>query len=470
MSFQQALSGLNATSKNLDVIGNNIANASTYGFKNSRAEFADMYANSLGSASGSTTGIGVNVAAVAQQFTQGNITATENPMDIAINGAGFFQVTDGSGPPLYSRNGQFKVDRDGYIVNNEGLQLMGFPEGSGSASAEALRLPTGGVPANATSAIEMEVSLDSGGAFTNPTVQAQQRLDDAQTAYDAAADALAADPTNQTLIDAADDAQEALTAATDALADISAGPQIDFNDRETYSYVTSLTIYDSLGSPITMSYYFQKTASDTYDVYITANGAPISADADDNPQPSTTVSFRGNPAGAPVSPVEDVLVDIAAGTNANGAATLPLVGVAINLDGMRQSDGSAGVTNISQDGYARGELSSIIVEGDGTVMARYSNGQSRPAGQIELATFRNPQGLQPRGNNTWIATFASGTPVPGQPGSGNLGVLQAGALEEANVDLTKELVSMITAQRNYQANAQTIKTIDAVMQTLVNLR
>jgi flagellar hook protein FlgE len=122
MSFQQGLSGLNATSKNLEVIGNNIANANTFGAKVSRAEFADMYAAALNGAGASSIGIGTNLAAVAQQFTQGNITTTENPMDLAINGAGFFQVSDGNSPVTYSRNGQFKVDREGYIVNNGGLR------------------------------------------------------------------------------------------------------------------------------------------------------------------------------------------------------------------------------------------------------------------------------------------------------------------------------------------------------------
>jgi flagellar hook protein FlgE len=149
---------------------------------------------------------------------------------------------------------------------------------------------------------------------------------------------------------------------------------------------------------------------------------------------------------------------------------LPITGVQLDVSGARHYGAPFGVTNLTQDGYAPGQLVGIMIENNGIVTARYSNGQSRPAGQIEVANFRNPQGLQPLGGNAWAATFTSGDPVRGTPGDGNLGVLQAGALEESNVDLTGELVNMITAQRTYQANAQTIKTQDAVMQTLVNLR
>ena len=420
MSFQQGLSGLNASSKNLEVIGNNIANSNTYGSKVARGEFSDVYANALNGSGASTVGIGTTLAAVSQQFTQGNITATGNSMDLAINGSGFFQVSDGLNPALYSRNGQFKVDREGYIVNNDALRLMGYPaDGTGvvqPGNARPLQLPSAGINPQPTSEIEIEMNLDSRVATTAPT----------------------------------------------------AGPAIDFSDASTYNNATSLAVYDAKGQDVALTYYFQKAGTDSWNVFVTANGTPVNGTAA-LPLPTTTITFPAN-GGAPTAPVGPVLFNIPATTNAAGAQTLPMTGVALDLDGATQYGAGFGVTNLSQNGYAPGQLTGISIENNGIVMARYSNGQTKPAGQIELATFRNPQGLQPRGGNVWARSYASGDPIIGVAGEGNLGVLKSGALEESNVDLTAELVSMITAQRVYQANAQTIKTQDQVLQTLVNLR
>jgi len=420
MSFQQGLSGLNATSKNLEIIGNNIANSNTFGAKVSRGEFSDVYAAALNGAGTNAVGIGTTMAAVSQQFTQGNITSTDNPMDLAISGAGFFQVSDGANPALYSRNGQFKVNQEGFIVNNQGLRLVGYAaDGTGviqPGNAVPLQLPTAGIKPNATSEIQMEMNLDSRAATTAPT----------------------------------------------------AGPAIDFNDPTTYNNATSVTVYDAKGQNVALTYYFQKSATDTWNVFVTANGAPINGTLA-APVATTTLTFPPT-GGAPLSPVGPTAFDIPASTNAAGAQTLAMTGVMLDLDGATQYGAGFGVTDLSQDGYAPGQLTGINIEDNGIVMARYSNGQSKPAGQIELATFRNPQGLQPSGGNAWARTFASGDPIVGVAGQGNLGVLQSGALEESNVDLTAELVNMITAQRIYQANAQTIKTQDQVLQTLVNLR
>jgi flagellar hook protein FlgE len=420
MSFQQGLSGLNATSKSLEVIGNNIANSNTFGAKSARAEFADVYASALNGAGSNAVGIGVRVAAVSQQFTQGNITTTENPMDLAVNGAGFFQVTDGINPTLYTRNGQFKIDREGFIVNNEGLQLMGYPADNQGliqpGMARALQLPTAGINPNATTEIEMEMNIDSRAGVTAPV----------------------------------------------------SGAQIDFTDPSTYNNATSVTVYDQRGQDVALTYYFQKSATDTWNVFVTANGTPINGTAA-APLPSTTMTF-GPSGNAPTAPVGPVSIDIPATTNALGGQTLPITGIQLDLGATTQHGAAFGVTNLTQDGYAPGQLTGINMEGTGIIMARYSNGQSRPAGQIELANFRNPQGLAPMGGNLWTRSHASGDPVVGVPSEGNMGSLTAGALEESNVDLTGELVNMITAQRVYQANAQTIKTMDQVMQTLVNLR
>ena len=420
MSFQQGLSGLNATSQNLQIIGNNIANANTFGSKVARAEFSDVYASALNGSGANAIGIGTTLAAVAQQFSQGNITTTENPMDLAINGAGFFQVSDGNNPPLFTRNGQFKVDREGFIVNNASMRLMGYrADEQGTVQpgqAVPLRLPTAGVSPSPTSEIAIEMNLDARQAVTLP----------------------------------------------------GAGPQIDYSDAETYNNATSLTVYDAKGQEVALTYYFQKSATDTWNVYATANGVTIAGTAA-APEPVTTIEFPAD-GSVPTAPLVPVSFDVPASTNLQGAQTLAITGVMLDVGGATQFGSPFGVTDLRQDGYSAGLLTSISIEADGVINARYSNGRSRPAGQVEIATFRNPQGLQPTGDSAWARTLASGDPVAGVPGEGSLGLLQAGALEESNVDLTGELVSMITAQRSYQANAQTIKTQDQVLQTLLNLR
>jgi flagellar hook protein FlgE len=421
MSFQQGLSGLNASSRNLEVIGNNVANASTVGFKGSRTEFADIYASTLFGSGQNVPGIGVNIAAIAQQFSQGNISTTGNQMDLAINGTGFFQLADAQGTTLYSRSGQFKVDRTGNIVNNQRQQLLGYPaDAQGQivpGRARPLQLPTAGVQPRATDRINMEINLDVRSAVTLPA----------------------------------------------------AGNRIDLNNPTTYNNATSVTVYDATGQDVALTYYFQKTAADNWNVYVTANGTPLSVDAAGVPQPTTTMQFPPN-GSAPTAPAAAIAINIPATTRTGGATTLPIPGVQLDLTKATQFGSSFSVTNLTQTGFAPGELTGVNIESNGLVMARYSNGQSRPAGQLELATFRNPQGLLPQGGNAWAVSFTSGDPIVGLASTGNFGALQSGAVEDSNVDLTGELVNMITAQRAYQANAQTIKTQDSVLQTLVNLR
>ncbi|HWH82429.1 MAG TPA: flagellar hook protein FlgE [Burkholderiaceae bacterium] len=417
MSFQQGLSGLNASSKNLEVIGNNVANANTVGAKASRAEFGDMYATAI---SGTNVGIGVNLQAVTQQFTQGNITTTDNPLDLAINGSGFFEVSN-NGTTLYTRNGQFQANKDGFITTNTGMKLIGYPASKDGTiqpgAAVPLQLPTSGVDPNPTGKVTIEMNLDARKATTLPATT----------------------------------------------------PQIDFTDATTYNDATSVTVFDAKGQDVALTYYFQKSATDTWNVYATANGTSVNVDASGNPLPVTTINFPSN-GGTPTAPLATVPFTVPSTTNANGAITLPITGVALDVTGATQFGSGFGVTSMVQDGYAAGQLTGVTIEKSGIVMATYSNGQSKPAGQLELASFRNPQGLTPLGGNMWARSYASGDPTVGTPSSGNLGALQAGALEESNTDLTGELVDMITAQRVYQANAQTIKTQDQVLQTLVNLR
>jgi len=247
-----------------------------------------------------------------------------------------------------------------------------------------------------------------------------------------------------------------------------AGAPIDFADPSTYNNATSQTVYDVKGQEVALTYYFQKTGTDTWNVYVAANGTPL-ATSGGNPAPSTTITFPTN-GGTPTAPAGTVALDIPSVSNAVGAVTVPITGVALDLSGATQYGAQFGVTDLQQDGYSAGQLIGAQIDANGVISARYSNGETRPAGQLELATFRNPQGLQPMGGNAWVVTAASGGPIVGTPGSGNLGVLQAGALEESNVDLTAELVNMIVAQRSYQANAQTIKTQDQILQAIVNLR
>jgi flagellar hook protein FlgE len=418
MSFQQGISGLNATARNLDVIGNNIANANTIGAKSSRLEFADMYSSALGGSGTKQGGVGVAVAAIAQSFSQGSITSTSNPLDMAISGNGFFQVKTRDDQVQYTRNGQFKLDREGYIVNNNGHRLMGYAADAAGivqpGQARDLRLPTAAIEPRATAQITVTANLDSRQAITEPA----------------------------------------------------GGPSIDFTNALTYNSATSVNAVDGNGKDVVVTLYFQKSAAETWNVYATANGEPVGGTP---AMPITTMTFPATGA-APTSPAAPLTVDIPAGTVVNGVGTMPINGVSLDLTGFTQFAAPFGITQLDQDGYGAGALTGVVVDPSGQILANYSNGRTRPVGQIELANFTNLNGLQPLGGNEWSRSVASGEPVLGTPGSGNIGMLQTSALEDSNVDLTSELVSMMIAQRVYQANAQTIKTQDQVLQTLVNMR
>ena len=407
MSFQQGLSGLNAASKNLDVIGHNIANANTTGMKSSRAEFAELYANAMGSAGGINQGIGVEVNTVSQQFTQGNLSVTGNSLDVAINGNGFFQIDMPNGSRAYTRDGSFKLTKDGQIITNDGGSLLGItaaPDGT---------IPTGGVIG--------PLILPSGGETkAERSTELNMRFN---------LDATAPIPTGT--------APSGLT------------PPIE-------TYGTSARAFNSLGTEIPISIYFQKTGLNTWDTWTSVDGGALTN--------SGTMTF-GNDGELTSSPT---LTDLTLAESDGTTFTVDL-----NLERATQFGSSKfSVTKATADGQAPGKLTAINIDESGIVMGVYSNGKTLAAGQIQLATFTNPQGLAPIGGNLWMATPSSGLEptATGVPGTGNLGVVRAGALEDSNVDLTKELVNMMTAQRTYQANAQTIKTQDQVMNTLLNLR
>ena len=421
MGFQQGLSGLNATSKNLDIIGNNIANANTFGAKSSRAEFADVYANSINGAGGSSVGIGVSLETVAQQFTQGNISTTGNPLDLAINGRGFFQVQRPAGDTAYTRNGQFKLDREGFVVDNIGNKLQAQPwddaVGRAVGDAQPIRLQAGlGAPV-------------ATGAGTDPALRGIR-----------------------------------MSVNLDAASAMSTAP-LSFNAPSSYNYATSQTLYDSQGAPVTMNYYFRKTAADNWDVYATVNGQPF-----DGPSPATglVTSLTFDSTGALTSPTTPPTINVI-DPRATPSATL-FNALPLNFGGSSQYASGFSVSELKQDGYASGQLTGITFDDSGVVKASYSNGRTQNLSQLQLVDFSNLQGLQPIGANLWRSTFASGDPSSGgPPGTGTYGALQSGALEESNVDLTGELVNLITAQRLYQANAKTISTQDQVLQTLVNI-
>jgi flagellar hook protein FlgE len=415
MGFAQGVSGLNASASNLDVIGNNIANSGTIGFKAGTAQFSDVYA-------GSRVGLGTQVAGVSQNFTSGAVQTSSRALDVAIvNGDGFFRLASPGGEVAYSRNGQFNMDKDGFIVNSAGLQLTGYPVGANGSvaggSPAPLQLPTTAMQPNSTKNIAAQFNLDS------------RSLTPTATPFDA---------TNST----------------------------------TYNYANAVSVYDSLGNSHELSTFFVKTGSNSWEAYATADGKPLAtggalatavppAAPAAGPQSALSFDTNGNLTSAPSI--------VFTGLNfGNGAGPLAF---AVNVAGTTQFGNVNDVKKLTQDGFTSGVLTSYAINQDGTVTGKYSNEQTKALGQIVLSSFVNPNGLQPKGDNVWAETSASGQPLTGTPGEGTkMGSLTSGALEASNVDLTSELVNLIIAQRTYQANAQTVKTQDQVMQTLVNMR
>jgi len=400
MSFSQAVSGLNAASSNLDVIGNNIANSATSGFKSSTAAFADMFA-------GSQTGLGTKVSAVIQNFGDGAINATGRNLDVALSGNGFFRLEDSNGSVYYSRNGQLQRNADGYLVNTEGLQVTGYPVTGSPATVQTgadpvpIMIPTTQLPAKATTQGALQANLNSSDAL--PTMM-----------------------------------------------------PFDAKEVNSYNAKSSMTVYDSQGNDHQLDLYFVKTANNQWQVYpIDSSTGEASADF--------TMSFDEN--GQLTSDAtQSITIQGSNGAAANQALTLDFTGSS------QQNTGETQFGNPKQDGYAPGDLTGFTINDDGTIIGSYSNQRTQAMGQIVLSSFTNSEGLQPMGDNLWSESSSSGQPAIGTPGSGNFGTMTAGALEASNVDLSKELVNMIVAQRNYQSNAQTIKTQDQILNTLVNLR
>ena len=403
MSFRTAISGIRASSADLNVIGNNIANVSTTGFKASRAEFADVFAASSTGVSANAVGQGVNTARVAQQFTQGNITFTDNGMDLAISGGGFF-ILDDNGTQVYSRDGAFGVDREGYVVNSSGQRLMAFSvdaNGNVTGALSELQISTANTTPQPTTNIDLGANLDS--AESLPTV----------TTFDPA-------------------------------------------DTSSFNHTTATTIYDSLGGAHLMQFFFVKTGTNAWDLHTTVDGTAVGG--------ANAMTFTNT--GALSTPASGTITLPSFTPSGGGAAMTPT----IDLNEMTQFGVDFTVNNIVQDGFTAGTLASVDIDSQGNVFARYTNGQAAVQGQVALATFANPQGLRALGQNTWAATFEAGDAVINAPGSSSVGNVQAGALEDSNIDLSEELVKLIVAQRNFQANTEVIQTEDATTQAVINIR
>ncbi|TAA45310.1 MULTISPECIES: flagellar hook protein FlgE [Pseudoxanthomonas] len=406
MSFRISLSGMNAASSDLNVVSNNIANSNTTGFKSSRAEFGDVFAASVYGVSSNATGAGARLQRVAQQFTQGNIDFTGNSLDMAVSGQGFFTLSD-NGTTVYSRAGNFSTDASGYVVNPSGQRLQVFAPNDDGTTFNTGKLS--------------DLQLATGDAPPKVTtkVQASVTLPGNATA-----------PTNS-----------------------------PFNaaDPTTYSQTTSLTVYDSLGAAHTQSLYFSKTANpNEWTVQTQIDGVSVGG--------AQTLTYDSS--GALVSPANGQLA-LPAYTPPGGAGAMAL---SLDLSKSAQYGQKFAVSALNQDGYGTGSLSGISVSSEGVVQASYSNGVTKAIGQVALSSFASPQGLQQKGDNAFAETFASGQAVRGAAGTSDFGLVQGGALEASNVDQTAELVNMISAQRNFQANAQMIQTQDQITQTIINLR
>ncbi|MGY6269866.1 flagellar hook-basal body complex protein [Achromobacter denitrificans] len=489
MGFGQGLSGLNAAAQNLDVIGNNIANSGTVGFKSSTTSFADVYASSR-------VGLGVKVAAINQRFTVGTVNGGGGEYDIAIDGAkGMFRVTDQSGAVMYTRNGEFLVDKNNFIVNAQGYRLTGYPAGAIGANPVELQLPMANVAPKATSTATTVANLDANAKVIYTTNTTTDPGSDGSvtlggTAYTFTRDSTGAltwidIPPDGTYVEGTETVEIANGDGTITSGDIKLvtgyseyvaptvelGKPFDPTVSSTYTNASPMTVYDSLGnSHQVMQYFVKRPAGATgseYEVYYTMDGKPMAPTTEAggvwNSGPTVlTFNNAGTLTSAPV---------VSLSFAQPGGTSTPSDPLNISLDytGTTQY-GSSYKLVAKPDGYTSGEFSGINIGGDGSLVASYTNGETQIVGTIVLADFSNLQGLQPVGNNAWTETAASGQPILGQPGTNGLSKVVGQATESSNVDMSKELVNMIIAQRTYQANSQTIKTQDEIMQVLMNLK
>ena len=407
MAFNQAISGLKAAENELNVIGNNVSNAATTGFKKSRVEFSDVFGVSSIGGSGNNIGRGVDTARVAQQFEQGSVSFTDNALDLAVSGQGFFQLNNG-GERLYTRDGAFSLDKDGFIVNSKGYQLMAFGAdtvGNINGALSPLQLSQANNAPKASTAVTFGANFDA-----------------------------------------------------NATAPIT--PIFNPLDSTSYNEPTALNVFDSLGGAhLQQMYFVRDTAAvtpNTWQMHTYVDGTKVGG-------PDAIVF---DTAGLLQTPANGQ-IPIAAFTPGPGVNPMNVI---TTLSGSTMFGAPFGVNKLTQDGYTTGSLAGVDIDQQGVILARFTNGQSAVQGQVSLANFPNPQGLRPAGGNNWQASFAAGVVLEGKPGTASLGLIQGGALEESNVDLSSELVALIIAQRNFQANTEVIKTADSVIQSVINIR
>ncbi|MCZ6893511.1 MAG: flagellar hook protein FlgE [Gammaproteobacteria bacterium] len=404
MPFNTAISGLQAAQIDLNVIGNNVANSNTTGFKRSRVEFSDVYAVSNLGTSSNDAGRGVDTSRIAQQFDQGNITFTDNPLDLAVSGQGLFMLDD-NGVRSYTRDGSFGLNRDGYIVDASERRLVTYgvdASGNITGALGPLQLSQANNPPQASSAVDVGANFDANA--TPPAIAVF-------------------DPT----------------------------------DANSFNDTTAMSIFDSQGGSHLMQMYFIRDAAvNTWQMHSYVDGTAVAG-------PDTLV-FDG--AGLLTTP-------------ASGSFTLPAftptpgvnpINLTVSVGTSTMFGAPFGVSLLTQDGYTTGRLAGLDIDSEGIVLARFTNGQSEVQGQVALANFPNQQGLQSMGDNAWAATFSAGLVLEGKPGTSSLGLIQGGALEDSNVDLSEELVGLIIAQRNFQANTEVISTADAIIQAVMNIR
>ena len=432
MPFRIALSGLNSASADLKATGNNIANASTTGFKSSRTEFVDVFAVGYGGISSTAIGGGVRLSAVTQQFSQGNVDFTDNNLDIAVNGQGFFVLND-NGSRVMSRNGAFKADRDGYVTNSSGHRLQIFPA---TVAASGTTFDTGRLS-------DLQLSTSEGQPRASDQIASELNLD----------------------------ASEAI-------------PAVAFNPSlpESYNSSTSLTVYDSLGAQHTATQYFRKIAPNSWEVYMRVDGQQTPGVPAANRALTLTFTSQGaldvtatdadplNTAAPSLLTASPGIYNLGATTHIAAATGAQELTVDMDFRNMTQYGSPFSVSSLTQTGYATGRLSGIDIDAEGILSARFTNGQSQTLGKVALANVANPQGLSPQGDTVWGETFSAGDLILGEAGTGSFGLMQSGALESSNVDIAAALVNLITAQRNFQANAQVISTADTVTQTIINIR
>jgi flagellar hook protein FlgE len=442
MSFNIALSGLAAAQKDLDTTANNIANVNTTGFKESRAEFADVYAGSIFSPGRTKVGDGVTTSSVAQQFSQGALKFTSNSLDMSITGDGFFAMTPdlSSRDMTFTRAGAFKLSKDNFIIDSSGNFLQGYPVDPSTGSASSVSLST---------TRPIQIPSTAGAPRSTQNVYLTMNL-------------------NSTL-----------TAPTGGWATFNPGDKATYNAGST----TSTTIYDSLGEPHILTFYFRRSATATdnnWEVYATFDNntaVPPAAGSYFGPQ---VLDFDAN--GVPSAPITASMPDlILSNTTLNSPPYLNngaqfTSNVTVNFSNQAgtnfptQYSSKFEVGSLSQDGTTVGRLTGIDIDAAGKVMASYSNGDQTFLSQITLVKFANPQGLTQAGNTSWKASLRSGDALAGEANSGTLGAVNSSALEQSNVNLTNELVDLIAAQRNFQANSRALEVNSSLQQTVLQIR